>query len=168
MKRLSFRGPGLAALLIMVSVAGVWLLLRPQRGIRFDPERISASSWVSFYRPQQASNGYNLVLYQRRVPMLIDMNGTIVHSWSEARVRGRARLTPAGSLLYIATDKAVREIDWDGNLLWELRNPVSDDFPHHDLRRLRSGNTLILFRDLAKATDYLQEVDSLRKLKTPR
>ena len=164
MKRSPSRTTLLAALLVAAAVLCALVFLRPQTGIRFDPERLEASQWVRFYRPLQASNGYNLVLYERRVPMLIDMNGTIVHSWPKVRARGRARLTPAGTLLLICADKVVRELDWDGELLWQFRNTVADDFPHHDLRRLRNGNILIPYRDLAKGTDYLLEVDSRGKV----
>ena len=160
MKRPSFRAVGLALLIGAGAMIGALALLRPGRGIHFDPEKLDAARWVQFYRPQQASNGYNLVLYKRRVPMLIDMNGAIVHSWPKARVRGRARLTPEGNLLAIGTDRVIRELDWQGRLLWEFEHAVADNFPHHDLRRLRNGNTLLVYRDLAQGTDYLLEVDS--------
>lgn len=32
------------------------------------------------------------------------------------------------------------ELDWDGNLVWELENP----WMHHDFQRLDNGNTVAL------------------------
>ena len=42
-------------------------------------------SWVRLYFPGQSHAGYNLVLFRRRVPLIIDMNGRVVHSWPEVR-----------------------------------------------------------------------------------
>jgi hypothetical protein len=99
------------------------------------------------------------VLYRRRVPVLIDMNGRIVHSWPEVRAVGRARLNRDGSLAIIGTDNLVKEYDWEGNLQWVFRLAAEIDFPHHDLIRLRNGNYLVLARDRTNFTGYLQEVD---------
>ena len=163
---LKLRRAHAAALAVLVAaVVGLAVALtlirssRAREDIRFEPAELGASSWVRIYDPTKASGGYTLVLYQRRIPMLIDMNGNIVHAWPEVRGRGRARLTKEGTLLVICTDKVIRELDWDGNLLWEFENDAGDDFPHHDLRRLRNGNTLLIYRDMDKGTDYFLEVD---------
>jgi len=39
---------------------------------------IDPTSWVRQYRPEASAGGYNLILYKRRVPMIINMNSRIV------------------------------------------------------------------------------------------
>ncbi len=159
--KLSRTRAGLAGF-VGACLAAALIFVRPDRprkeDIPFDPSQLDTPSWVSSYDPSKASGGYNLALYRRRIPMLVDMNGNILHAWPEVRARGRARLTKEGTLIAICTDEAIREFDWDGNLLWQYEND-DDDFPHHDLRRLSNGNTLLLYRDLDRGTDYMLEVD---------
>jgi len=118
-----------------------------------------STKWVRQYRPDASAGGYTLVLYRRRVPMIIDMNSRIVHAWPEVRAVGRARLNKDGSLAVIGTDNLVKEYSWDGELQWVFRLAAEEDFPHHDLIRLESGNYLVLARDRTNYTGYLQEVD---------
>jgi len=121
------------------------------------------TSWVREYRPEASAGGYTLALYRRRVPMIIDMNSRVVHSWPQVRAIGRARLNKDGSLVVIGTDNLIKEYDWDGRLRWFHRLAVEDDFPHHDLIRLANGNYLVLGRDNRKTqTCYLEEVDRKR------
>jgi hypothetical protein len=116
-------------------------------------------SWVRQFRPEESAGGYTLVLYRRRVPMIIDMNGRVVHSWPQVRGVGRARLNRDGSLAVIGTDNLVKEYSWDGELQWVFRLAAAEDFPHHDLIRIENGNYLVLARDRTNFTGYLQEVD---------
>jgi len=125
---------------------------------------LDPSSWVRRYRPGKASSGFNLVLYRRRVPMIIDMNGNIVHVWPRVRAIGRARLHPDGRLAVIGTDNLVKEYDWDGNLTWFFQLPQKGDFPHHDLRRLDNGNYLILGNEITTHADYIWEVNEQKEV----
>jgi hypothetical protein len=127
--------------------------------LHFDLEGLDPPSWVRQYRPDRAVEGYTLVLYRRRLPMIIDMNGRIVHIWPQVRAVGRARLNTDGSLAVIGTDNLIKEYDWDGTLRWAFELAAEEDFPHHDLIRLRNGNYLVLARDRSNFTGYLQEVD---------
>jgi len=120
---------------------------------------IDTTTWVRQYKPRESAGGYNLILYKRRVPMIVDMNSRIVHLWPNVRAVGRIRLNHDGSLAVIGTDNLIKEYDWDGRLRWFYRLPVEGDFPHHDLIRLGNGNYLVLARDKATHTGYLQEVD---------
>ena len=120
---------------------------------------LDTSAWVRQYRPEASAGGYTLVLYRRRVPMIIDMNGRIVHVWPHVRAVGRARLNRDGSLVVIGTDNLIKEYDWEGELRWFYRLEATEDFPHHDLIRLKNGTYLVLAHDKTTATDYLQEVD---------
>ncbi len=120
---------------------------------------LDSTTWVRQYRPELSAGGYNLVLYKRRVPMIIDMNSRIVHLWPEVRGVGRIRLNRDGALAVIGTDNLIKEYDWDGKLRWFYRLAVEDDFPHHDLIRLDNGNYLVLARHDETHTGYLQEVN---------
>ena len=120
---------------------------------------IDPTAWVRQYRPEESAGGYNLILYKRRVPMIIDMNSHIVHMWPEVRAAARIRLNRGGTLAVIGTDNLIKEYDWEGTLRWFYRLPIEDDFPHHDLIRLGNGNYLVLARHTETRTDFLHEVD---------
>ncbi len=119
-----------------------------------------AGSGLRVHDPEKAFPGYTLF-----APMtgggkvcLIDMHGEVVHSWSLPYSPGLyGYLTPQGTLFYngkvpeeegserFIAEKgwkggAVLEVDWDGNVLWELRQPDH----HHDGILLRNGNVLLL------------------------
>jgi hypothetical protein len=119
---------------------------------------VDSTEWIERWDPDRTFNGFTLVLYQRRVPMLIDMSGEVVHVWPRVRVVGRARLSTAGTLLVIGHDDLVKEYDWDGRLMWYHRLDEEDDFPHHDVIWTENGNVLVLARDRNGETDYLREV----------
>jgi hypothetical protein len=89
--------------------------------LHLDLDSLNTTSWVRQYRPEASAGGYTLVLYRRRVPMIIDMNSRIVHVWPEVRAVGRARLNKDGSLAVIGTDNLVKEYSWDGKLRWVFR-----------------------------------------------
>ncbi len=124
---------------------------------RKQPLLYGLGKWVTRYDPERASGGYNLVLLWRRIPAILDMNGRVIHTWPEARAVGRARLTEEGDLIYLDVNKKITEVDWEGNVKRSF-SCKNEDFPHHDLIRLRNGNTLIICRDSAAATDYLLEL----------
>ena len=71
---------------------------------------VEPTDWIERWDPDRTFNGYTLVFYQRRVPMLIDMSGEIVHVWPRVRAVGRARLSTAGTLLVIGHDDLVKEL----------------------------------------------------------
>jgi hypothetical protein len=172
----------LVAVVIALVATAVWLLKRgdeePFRPVQLseidDPAQLDdlhleladldPTSWIRRYRPNRASSGYNLVLFRRRVPMIIDMNGDVVHVWPRVRAIGRARLLPDGSLAVIGIDNLVKEYDWDGNLSWFFQLPHKGDFPHHDLRKLDNGNYLILASDITTAADYVWEINQQKEV----
>ena len=119
---------------------------------------VDSAKWIERWHPDLTFNGFTLALYQRRVPMLIDMSGEIVHVWPRVRVVGRARLSTEGTLLVIGHDDLIKVYDWDGSLLWHHRLSGDDDFPHHDVIWTSSGNVLVLARDRDGEADYLEEV----------
>jgi hypothetical protein len=116
-------------------------------------------SWVRQYDPEQSNPGYNLVFFRRRVPLIMDMNGRVVHSWPHVRATGRFRLNRDGSLAVIGSDNLIKEYTWDGELAWHFQLKDAHNIPHHDLIRMDSGNYLILAHDGHGHSDYLLEVD---------
>jgi hypothetical protein len=122
--------------------------------LEFEPER-----WVRRHHPNRSSGGYNLVFYRRRVPLIIDMNGRVVHSWPQVRATGRVRLNRDGSLAVIGVDNLVKEYSWDGELTWYFQLADKHNSPHHDLIRMQNGNYLVLAHDGHGHSDYLLEID---------
>ncbi len=113
-------------------------------------------AWVTVYNPAQAWNGFTLTLHDARVPVLLDMDGRVVHSWPAARVKSRVRLLPDGSILGLGLGRQIVEYDWDGRQTWVFRTP--DAIPHHDVLRLANGNTLVLVQVDGEGEDTLYEV----------
>ena len=107
--------------------------------------------------PERAFQGYTLFTPQfgGGPPLLIDMEGKVVHQWRTPLPAHYAYLLPNGNLLALCKTPgsamrirvwqlvgagAVMEIDWDGKVLWEVRDPDH----HHDARLIRNGNVLML------------------------
>ncbi|MCZ6763564.1 MAG: aryl sulfotransferase [Alphaproteobacteria bacterium] len=98
----------------------------------------------------KATQGYTLYtpLFGNRT-YLMDMDANTVHEWElPDRPAGYARLLPNGNLFYAsyleggpplkagAKGGLIREVDWDGNVVFEH----IDLAQHHDVRRLANGN----------------------------
>jgi len=108
------------------------------------------------YSPQHCYRGYTLSTNTRgsNYADLIDMEGRMCHRWHSDEGIGYAHLLPYGNLLIRTSppadaggaekiggsSTAILELDWDGNVVWEYRNPMV----HHDYERLPNGNTLVL------------------------
>ncbi len=130
----------------------------PVDDLHLEIPALEPETWVERSDPSRASAGYTLVLYRRRVPMLIDMTGRIVHLWPKVRVMGRARLGRDGRLLVIGTDDVIKQYDWDGRLRWAHRLPEGDT-PHHDVSWTANGDVLLVGQHGDDHRDYLQIVD---------
>src|SRR4030095_7012640 len=108
--------------------------------------------------PARAQPGYTLFapMYGDGTVYLLNMDGKVEHTWRLPYRPGLyGHLLPNGHLFYggkIMEDLdrceawprckggAVLEVDWSGKILWEVRHPDH----HHDARRLRNGNVLLL------------------------
>ena len=172
----------LAGLLIAVVLVGgaVWMRARIMRcrpaplvviddpaqldDLHLDLPDIEPTKWVRTYLPENSSPGFNLILYRRRIPAVIDMDGRIVHAWPMVRAVGRVRLRRDGRLAVVGIDNLVKEYDWQGQLTWYFQLPDVHHLPHHDLITLSNGNYLILGHDGHTHTDYLFEVDRERRV----
>jgi len=110
------------------------------------------------YDPEQACPGFTLFtpLHGDGTVYLLDLQGHVVHTWQMFYPPGLyGYLTEQGTLFYnrkVLEDPAryiseqpwkggaVLEADWSGRVLWEVHHPDH----HHDGRRLRNGNVLLL------------------------
>lgn len=115
-----------------------------------------------YHSPQDCYEGYTLVTSTGgNFTNLIDMEGRVCHQWQSEEDIGYAYMLPDGHLLLrsggarqggqrvegVARSGAIRELDWEGNVVWEYNNPMI----HHDFERLPNGNTLVLlFEPLAE------------------
>ena len=112
---------------------------------------------VTVYKKGVAYEGYTLYTPLRGdgTVYLIDMEGRVVHSWKFPYPGNIARLLPNGNLLFDGVTEAgistgpfaaggktgvVIEASWDGEILWEYKNPTL----HHDCFRMSNGNTLMI------------------------
>ena len=88
---------------------------------------------------------------------LVDMNGNVVHTWSDTYPPGQSvYLLDNGHLLRTAHERTVetfnggglggriREFDWDGKLVWDFDYSTKNKCQHHDIEPLPNGNVLIL------------------------
>lgn len=132
-------------------------------GLEMELRALDTAAWVRAFDPARSAGGFNMVLYRRRLPMIIDMNGRIVHSWPGVRASGRARLDDSGRLSVISVDNAIEEYDWSGRRTWDYRLPDAGHLLHHDFIWLRNGNLMVLANDPAADGDYLLEVDRDRR-----
>ena len=111
---------GWGLLLVILVGAALWLRARSQRcrpdeitviddpalldDLHLELEGQETEDWVRQHFPRLTDGGFNLVFYRRRLPMIIDMNSRVVHTWPEVRGVGRVRLNSDGSLVVIGTD----------------------------------------------------------------
>ena len=103
--------------------------------------------------PQQAFPGYTLFKARdSQTIYLIDLDGTVVHTWTLPYGGNYGYLTDRGTLFYNGTIPnphfpgrtgqlgVALEADWNGKILWEVRNPDHT----HDGLRLGNGNVLLV------------------------
>ena len=129
------------------------------QGEAIDLGALPSTEWVNLYDPQRSWNGYTLMFYERRIPMVVDMNGRIVHSWPTIRAVSRARLTERGTLIYISVDDQLVEVDWDGTPIRTMSSGNVHSFPHHDLQETAQNGLIGIFREGQKTTDNLLAFD---------
>lgn len=118
---------------------------------------LEQKSGLTFRENGAATPGFTLFspLLQTKT-ILINMRGEAVHEWTlPAQPANYTYLLPNGNLLAaLQTDEGpqglpakgglIREIDWDGNTVWEH----IDHAQHHDFRRCANGNTAYLCWEL--------------------
>ncbi len=111
------------------------------------------------FDPSLAYEGYTLFapMFGDGTVYLIDMQGSPVHTWTLPHPPGLyGYLLDNGHLLYGGKPRAdnerlplwqrnfaagvVMEVDWRGRVLWQVQHPDH----HHDARKLRNGNVILL------------------------
>jgi hypothetical protein len=141
---------------------------------------------LTVYNPAKAASGYTLYSpFFSPLVYLIDMAGRTVHTWevgvgkTQSGATGKtyhSKYVGDGRVLISVSNRAIappdygmREVDWDGNIVWEY--PL--EYNHHDFQRLPNGNTLILysifavypeFSDIEIRNDLMVEVTPDKKI----
>src|SRR5215472_7812770 len=129
------------------------------RAMSVDQQRVRRTrTGLIAHDPARALQGYTLFapMFGDGTVYLVDMDGTIVHTWRlPYRPGAYGYLLDNGHLFYsgkVMEDLerfeawrrfkggAVLEVDWRGRIIWEVRHPDQ----HHDARRLRNGNVILL------------------------
>jgi hypothetical protein len=95
---------------------------------------------------------------------VIDMDGTVVHTWSIPGVSPVMKPLPKGHIMaFVHTDVcfknwcqvALREYDWEGNMVWEFRVPEGISSFTHDFQHYPNGNTLILASQYRSIPEFI-------------
>jgi hypothetical protein len=98
-------------------------------------------------RTAAAHPGVNLYTSRPRASAhLIDMDGTVLHTWSQADVPGgwqHVALGPDGSLFAIQEDRALTKLDSHSNIIWQKQLRA-----HHDIALAADGRVATLGRAL--------------------
>ncbi|HPG83885.1 MAG TPA: aryl-sulfate sulfotransferase [bacterium] len=127
--------PGLFFLLIAVSLT---LGQDPSFSLpKNNIEGFIGPTEVRFWDATKAYNGYTLFAAAGKT-YLIDMEGYVVHQWN---IGTNPRLLDNGDLLDATKSDpsgfgGFRELDWDGNTIWEFSEKRSGYSPHHDWTRI--------------------------------
>lgn len=92
---------------------------------------------VRYWDSSNAYNGYTLFAAKGKT-YLIDMEGYIVNQWN---IGTNPRLLDNGNLLDATKSDpsgfgGFRELDWNGNTIWEYSEKRVDYSPHHDWTRI--------------------------------
>ncbi|MBU0638894.1 MAG: aryl-sulfate sulfotransferase [Planctomycetes bacterium] len=105
-----------------------------------------------------AAPGYTLIAPMRSgTTYLVDMQGNAVHTWTSDAPPGQAvYLLENGNLLRCERHRdsqsfhggglggRVRELAWDGTIVWEFVYSDDQHCQHHDIERLPNGNVLLI------------------------
>ena len=92
---------------------------------------------MRYWDKTKAYNGYTL-FGAAGTSYLIDMEGNVVNTW---KLGTNPRFLDNGNLLDASTDDpsgfaGLRELDWNGNTIWNYAETRKDYHPHHDFTRI--------------------------------
>jgi len=99
---------------------------------------------VTIHEPGVAE-GYVLFGAQDGTVYLVGVDGTVVHTWAVPCGWEGSQQALANGHVLVGSCGMIRELAWDGTVVWELAPPPGVEF-HDDRERLSNGNTLILCR----------------------
>ena len=113
----------------------------------FEPSPAASPRIGLILNEPEAFEGYTLFNRRRsKAVYLIDNLGRLVHQWNLSTPTVFAKLLENGNLLVSGSDKinqsynGVREVDPDGNVVWDYVHVGQ----HHDFVKLPNGNVLLL------------------------
>ncbi|MDC7219475.1 MAG: aryl-sulfate sulfotransferase [Spirochaetales bacterium] len=103
----------------------------------FAYETLLGPTELLYHNEERAYEGYTLFGVGSRT-YLLDMNGEVVHTWP---IGTNPHLLDNGHILDAANDdpsgtKSFKEVDWEGNTVWEYTETRPDYHPHHDWNRI--------------------------------
>ena len=117
----------------------------------------------------QAFQGYTLYAPNNsRYTYLIDMNNTVVHSWTHTTAGGYSvYLLEDGSILRTANANNpqlngggatgfVQRIGWSGNIIWQYTYSSATYLSHHDIEPMPNGNVLLIAWEVKTAAQAVQ------------
>jgi hypothetical protein len=101
-------------------------------------EVLFVETGMRYWDPIQTYNGYTLFA-TRGISYLIDMEGNVVHSWPMGK--NPRLLDYNGHFIDYNSNKQkdthlIKEMDWDGNTVWQFSEERGDYHPHHDFVRI--------------------------------
>jgi hypothetical protein len=90
-----------------------------------------------YWNSAKAYNGYTLFGSGGKT-YLIDMEGHVIHMWN---IGTNPRFTEAGTLLDAlggnpSNSNVWKELDWNGNVVWQYTETRSGYYPHHDFAKI--------------------------------
>jgi hypothetical protein len=102
-------------------------------------ERLQGPTEVLHWDKSKAYSGYTLFGVGSRT-FLLDMEGRVVHTW---KIGTNPHLLENGNILDATRDDpsgfpGLREVDWDGNTVWEYAENREGYAPHHDWVRIHN------------------------------
>lgn len=100
-------------------------------------ETLWGKTELIYHDPAKAFQGYTLFGVMGH-SYLLDMEGNVVHTWN---IGTNPRLLDNGNLLDSVTGDpshgaGFKEVDWDGNTVWEYTENRNNYVPHHDWVRI--------------------------------
>ena len=122
----------------IIAIAPILLIAQPKAnsGSSGTTEGITATE-TKYWSPAKAYNGFTLFAAGGK-SYLIDMEGYVYNVWN---IGTNPRLLDNGNLLDATKAdpsgfSGFREVDWNGNTIWEYTERRSTYFPHHDWTRI--------------------------------
>lgn len=112
-------------------------------------ESFMTKTETKYWDAANAYNGYTL-FGTRGTTYLIDMEGKVVHTWN---IGTNPRFTEGGTLLDAAGgdpshSNTWKELDWNGNIVWQYTESRSGYWPHHDFVKIfnpKLGDSTFLY-----------------------
>ena len=112
-------------------------------------ERLQGPTQLNYWDKSKTYDGYTLFGAQGTT-YLLDMEGRVVHTWP---LGVNPRLLDTGSLLDatsgdISGFPGLKELDWNGSLVWSYTETRTNYSPHHDFLRIynkKLGTNTTLF-----------------------